>query len=83
LLVLRELLGGPRRYSDLRAELPGIATNLLTDRLRGLEQAGLVVRTELQAAQGSITVTVDATAADLIPRDWERLRHNASRRCGG
>src|SRR5947209_9816883 len=47
LLILRELLGGPRRYGDLRAELPGIATNLLADRLRGLEQAGLVDRTEL------------------------------------
>jgi DNA-binding HxlR family transcriptional regulator len=47
LLVLRELIGGPRRYIDLRTELSGIATNLLTDRLRGLEQAGLVDRTEL------------------------------------
>ena len=47
LLILRELVGGPRRYSDLRTELPGIATNLLADRLRGLEQTGLVDRTEL------------------------------------
>ena len=34
LLILRELIGGPRRYGDLRAQLPGIATNLLADRLR-------------------------------------------------
>jgi DNA-binding HxlR family transcriptional regulator len=47
LLILRELLAGPRRYSDLRGQLPGIATNLLADRLRELEQAGLVARTEL------------------------------------
>jgi DNA-binding HxlR family transcriptional regulator len=47
LLILRELLGGARRYSDLRVELPGIATNLLAERLRRLEQAGLVDRTEL------------------------------------
>lgn len=47
LLILRELLGGPRRYIDLRTELPGIATNLLAERLRGLEQAGLVDRSEL------------------------------------
>jgi DNA-binding HxlR family transcriptional regulator len=47
LLILRELIGGPRRYIDLRTELPGIATNLLADRLRGLEQAGMVDRTEL------------------------------------
>jgi DNA-binding HxlR family transcriptional regulator len=47
LLILRELLGGPRRYGDLRAQLPGIATNLLADRLRELEEARLVDRTEL------------------------------------
>lgn len=47
LLILRELLGGPRRYSDLRAELPGIATNLLAERLKDLQDAGLVDRAEL------------------------------------
>ena len=47
LLILRELIGGARRYSDLRAELPGIATNLLADRLRELEDADIVDRTEL------------------------------------
>jgi DNA-binding HxlR family transcriptional regulator len=47
LLILRELVGGARRYSDLRTELPGIATNLLAERLRRLEQADLVNRTEL------------------------------------
>jgi DNA-binding HxlR family transcriptional regulator len=49
LLVLRELLGGPRRYSDLRAELPGIATNLLSDRLRQLAAEGLVEQFEMPA----------------------------------
>ena len=47
LLILRELVGGARRYADLKAALPGIATNLLADRLRELEDAGLVERTEL------------------------------------
>lgn len=42
LLVLRELSFGERRFTDLKAGLPGIATNLLTERLRGLEDAGLV-----------------------------------------
>ncbi|WP_239156775.1 winged helix-turn-helix transcriptional regulator [Actinocatenispora thailandica] len=49
LLILRELVGGPRRYGDIRAELPGIATNLLATRLRELDDAGLVRRTELPA----------------------------------
>jgi DNA-binding HxlR family transcriptional regulator len=45
LLIVRELLQrGACRYTDLRNGLPGIATNLLADRLRELEHAGLVVR---------------------------------------
>ena len=47
LLILRELVGGPRRYSDLRAQLPGIATNLLAQRLDELQQSGVVERTDL------------------------------------
>jgi DNA-binding HxlR family transcriptional regulator len=44
LLVVRELLDGPRRYGELAHGLPGIATNLLADRLRRLEGAGLVAQ---------------------------------------
>jgi DNA-binding HxlR family transcriptional regulator len=44
LLIVRELLSGPRRYGDLQEGLPGIATNLLADRLRHLEQHGVVDR---------------------------------------
>lgn len=42
LLVVRELVLGPRRYTDLRAQLPGIATDVLTQRLKQLEQAGVL-----------------------------------------
>ena len=45
LLIVRELiLRGPSRYTDLRNGLPGIASNLLADRLRELEHAGVVTR---------------------------------------
>ena len=47
LLVVRDLLMGPRRYTDLRDALPGIATDLLTARLRTLEEAGYVQRRRL------------------------------------
>ena len=47
LLVVRDLLMGPKRYTDLRDGLPGIATDILTARLRTLEQAGFVRRREL------------------------------------
>lgn len=47
LLIIRELLlRGPSRYTDLRDGLPGIATNLLADRLRELEEAGLIAGEE-------------------------------------
>ncbi len=47
LLVMRELIFGPRRFSELRAGLPGISANVLTQRLAGLEAAGVVVRRRL------------------------------------
>jgi DNA-binding HxlR family transcriptional regulator len=46
-LVLRELMLGARRFSDLRSDLPGISANVLTQRLSELEQRGLVRRTKL------------------------------------
>ncbi|MDQ1181859.1 helix-turn-helix domain-containing protein [Rhodococcus sp. SORGH_AS_0301] len=49
MLVVRELLIGPSRYADLHRSLPGIATNLLAQRLRSLEEAGVVRCEELAA----------------------------------
>jgi DNA-binding HxlR family transcriptional regulator len=43
LALIAALLPGPRRFSDLLEDLPGIAPNVLTQRLRGLERAALVV----------------------------------------
>jgi DNA-binding HxlR family transcriptional regulator len=47
LLVVRELLNGPKRYTDLAAALPGIGTNILAGRLRDLEDAGVVQKRRL------------------------------------
>lgn len=47
LLVMRELMLGPKRFSDLRADLPGISANVLTQRLGGLEAAGVLTRRKL------------------------------------
>jgi DNA-binding HxlR family transcriptional regulator len=46
-LVMRELMFGPRRFSELRADLPGISANVLTQRLIELEERGLVRRVQL------------------------------------
>ena len=47
LLVLRELMFGPLRFSDLKAALPGISAKVLTERLAGLEAAGALVKATL------------------------------------
>ena len=47
LLVMRELMLGPKRFSDIRADLPGISANTLTQRLESLEKAGIVLREKL------------------------------------
>lgn len=47
LLVMRELMLGPRRFGDLRASLPGLSANVLTQRLEGLEDAGVLRRRKL------------------------------------
>ena len=44
LLIVRDLLTGPKRFSDLHEGLPGVPTNVLTSRLRELEEAGIVQR---------------------------------------
>ncbi|WAJ27724.1 winged helix-turn-helix transcriptional regulator [Antarcticirhabdus aurantiaca] len=47
LFVMRELMLGPLRFTDLRARLPGLSANVLTQRLEGLEAAGIVRRRRL------------------------------------
>lgn len=53
LLVIRELLAGPRRFKDLMEGLPEISTNLLTERLKSLEQDGIIARRVLPPPAGS------------------------------
>lgn len=47
LLVVRELMLGARRFSDIRASLPGLSAKVLTERLDGLEKAGVLIRRKL------------------------------------
>ncbi|HMQ54361.1 MAG TPA: winged helix-turn-helix transcriptional regulator [Anaerolineae bacterium] len=53
LLIIRELIAGPRRFKDLLAGLPGISTNLLAERLKSLEREGLLCRRVLPPPAGS------------------------------
>ena len=47
LLIVRELLNGPRRYTDLAGALPGIGTNVLAARLKDLEGCGVIAKRKL------------------------------------
>lgn len=52
LMIVRELMLGPRRFSDLRASLPGISAKVLTERLASLEEAGVLRREKLPPPAG-------------------------------
>src|SRR5437763_15979991 len=67
LLIVRDLLLGPKRYTDLLDGLPGIGTNLLALRLREMEQAGLVERAVLPPPVGSAVYQLTAAGRALAP----------------
>jgi DNA-binding HxlR family transcriptional regulator len=67
LLLVRELLTGPKRHTDLRAGLPGIATNILGDRLQLLQQAGLVRRATLPPPAASSVYELTDRGHQLKP----------------
>jgi DNA-binding HxlR family transcriptional regulator len=65
LLVVRELLKGPRRYTDLAGGLPGIGTNVLATRLRELEAAGVITRRKLPPPAASTVYELTGYGAEL------------------
>ena len=67
LLILRDLLVGPRRYSDLAAGLSGIPSNLLSTGLKELEQDGLITREARSGADRAIVYAVTPRGAELQP----------------
>jgi DNA-binding HxlR family transcriptional regulator len=72
LLVVRELLAaGPRRYTDLLHGLPGIATNLLVDRLRQLEQAGVIYREDAPPPVATTLYHLTDRGRELVPLVYE------------
>src|SRR5215212_6145891 len=67
LLVVRDLLRGKRRYGDLAASSEHIPTNILADRLRRLEQAGLVERRQYSARPPRYEYRLTRMGKDLAP----------------
>jgi len=70
LLIVRELAFGPRRYTDLHADLPGISTDVLAARLKELEADGVVER---RTFAPSAPVRVYDLSTDALRHHWYLL----------
>ena len=88
LLIVRNLMLGPRRYSDLMTELPGIdSTNLLAARLRAMEASGLIAkragppaRYELTALGAALEPVIRRRAGTWFTGCIDQPQHRAPRR---
>lgn len=67
LLIVRELLAGPRRYTDLHADLPGVSTDVLASRLKDMEQSGLAVRRKLPPPAAASVYELTRRGRELLP----------------
>ena len=67
LLVVRELVLGPKRFTDLRQGLPGIATNVLSLRLRQLEHDGIIARRRLPPPAPAHLYELTEYGRELVP----------------
>ncbi|MEV1052753.1 winged helix-turn-helix transcriptional regulator [Streptomyces sp. NPDC059017] len=67
LLIVRELLAGPRRYTDLHADLPGVSTDVLASRLKDMERDGLTSRRRLPAPVSAYVYELTDRGRSLLP----------------
>lgn len=67
LLIVQVLLDRPCRFKDLTERLPGISTNLLSERLRGLEHAGVIRRSIGEPPRSVVTYDLTASGRKLEP----------------
>jgi DNA-binding HxlR family transcriptional regulator len=92
LLVVAALLDGPRRFGELQEQIPGISTNVLAQRLRGLQEEGLVAAEPYEQKPPRYAYELSQAGAELagalrLLADWaaryrsdvEPLRHSV---CG-
>ncbi|QHC24370.1 winged helix-turn-helix transcriptional regulator [Streptomyces sp. GS7] len=75
LLIVRELLGGSRRYTDLHADLPGVSTDMLASRLKDMERDGLLTRRRLPPPGAAYVYELTPRGRALLPAltalaDW-------------
>jgi DNA-binding HxlR family transcriptional regulator len=74
LLIVRELFDSPKRYTDLRDGIPGIATDVLASRLRDLEDNGIVAKRELPPPAASKVYELTPLGVGLGPTMTELMK---------
>jgi DNA-binding HxlR family transcriptional regulator len=67
LLIVRELLAGPRRYTDLHADLPGVSTDVLASRLKDMERDGVSTRRRLPPPGAAYVYELTDRGRELLP----------------
>ncbi|MEJ8671712.1 winged helix-turn-helix transcriptional regulator [Streptomyces sp. MS1.AVA.1] len=67
LLIVRELLAGPRRYTDLHADLPGVSTDVLASRLKDMERDGITTRRRLPPPGAAYVYELTSRGRELLP----------------
>ncbi|MGW7269795.1 winged helix-turn-helix transcriptional regulator [Streptomyces sp. NPDC054864] len=67
LLIVRELLTGPRRYTDLHADLPGVSTDVLASRLKDMEREALTTRRRLPPPSAAYVYELTDRGRELLP----------------
>jgi DNA-binding HxlR family transcriptional regulator len=87
LLVVRELILGPKRFTDLRAGLPGVSSNILAERLDRLERGGVLRRRRLPPPAASRVYELTDWGMELEPvvaslGRWGRVRRGGPRTPG-
>jgi DNA-binding HxlR family transcriptional regulator len=92
LLLVDALLAGGRRFGELREQLPGLAPNILTERLRRLEREGIIVATPYSTRPPRMEYSLSGDGRDLasalrLLADWGARRHGTgeplrNERCG-
>ena len=65
--VVWQLSGGPRRFGELMRDIPGISPKVLTDRLRALEEKGVVTREVMPSSPPSVEYTLSDVGHELVP----------------
>lgn len=65
--LLWSLSGGPRRFGELRVDIPGISAKMLSVRLKEMEEKGVVVRTVLATSPPSAEYSLSELGLELLP----------------